>query len=133
MADNKVEVQSTKDETKWKHWEKLPQGKKIETALCATYSAPVRGMGKAQIQCNLITRQKLATIKHSHTVFTHLQQDRVYLKYNAFKTKTTASTGFLIDLHATLVQKDDLQRTPTQELKMLPISKNIKEINQWIA
>eukprot|EP00957_Ditylum_brightwellii_P012368 934246-Ditylum_brightwellii.AAC.1 len=47
MADNNLEVQSTKDEAKWKYWEHLPQGKQFENAFCATYLAPAREMGRA--------------------------------------------------------------------------------------
>eukprot|EP00957_Ditylum_brightwellii_P203670 15335694-Ditylum_brightwellii.AAC.1 len=44
----------------------------------------------------------------------------------------TASPGFIIDLHSTLVRKDELQNALVEELKTAPISKNTKEISQWI-
>eukprot|EP00957_Ditylum_brightwellii_P042315 3204473-Ditylum_brightwellii.AAC.1 len=118
---------------KWEIIKEIPQGKEFEQAFNAGYSAPARGQGKASIKLKISTSQKLAEIKYSNIVFSYLQREKIYLNYNAFDTKTTACPGFIIDHHSTKIRKDNIQTTVTEELKTLTISKNTKEVNQWLT
>ena len=54
----------------------------------------------------------------------------IVLNYDAFNTKLTVSIGFLIHVYSTLVQKDYLQQSLTQELNNTPIGKKNLKINQ---
>eukprot|EP00957_Ditylum_brightwellii_P043960 3336094-Ditylum_brightwellii.AAC.1 len=72
----------------------LPNGTKFERLFTATYKTSAQGAGRAKIKCNLYTSKKLAAIKYANLVFSHMETEKIFINYDAFKTLNTASLDF---------------------------------------
>ena len=68
-------------------------------------------------------KKQTCKIKYANTVFSYLETEKIFLNYDAFKTLSTASPGFLIELHPTLTRKDNLQITLSEDLAQVPINR----------
>eukprot|EP00957_Ditylum_brightwellii_P022360 1686989-Ditylum_brightwellii.AAC.2 len=133
MTEPNQQVKWSTENLTWTTFYDLPQSKSFKSAFCAGYSLSSQGSVCAFVKCKFVSSQRLLMVECSHMVFLYFQKEKIYMNYDAFDTKPTASLDFLIDIHVTLIQKDDPQQTLTQELKIIPIDRIIQEINQLIA
>eukprot|EP00957_Ditylum_brightwellii_P206047 15346520-Ditylum_brightwellii.AAC.1 len=125
-----VQLSATNDI--WKTLVDIPAGSAFTTTFDIKQDTPLKSPSCVKAFATISTKLYLNTIKFDNKFWRYLQKNSVYVKPDMVKRNDVVSTGILVNIHPTLMYKDDLLNQTKERLKKCCIL-NTKVCNTWIC
>jgi hypothetical protein len=129
--ENSVTIKSSQGDDTWTDPDKIPSGNDFTKQFSVRTETTKRGTAKIVVYCTLSSKQWLNNIKWNPQMMSFLKTKSIFINFDRFETKETASPGFFIELHPELTNKKQMAIILTDELCEVD-AKHEEEYKKWI-
>ena len=110
----------------------LPTAKEFTEAFKVTQKEERNKPMRITIYFTLMSKIRLNSIKFDSYVWSYIQKTNVYIKQDDFQRNAVVSPGSIINVHPTLVRKEELEKEIRERMTKLP-APDTDDATQWLT